>query len=117
MLEFAISPVGFLGVMGTFPHAVNAGGLEGMRIVAPLIVEKAKQYCPVDSGALRDSIYWYETNGQIVIGAGVFYAAFVEYGTSRNRAQPFLRPAINYYVNTGFTDSAIMESIENHLGL
>jgi HK97 gp10 family phage protein len=79
--------------------------------------EKAKQYCPVDSGALRDSIYWYETNGQIVIGAGVFYAAFVEYGTSRNRAQPFLRPAINYYVNTGFTDSAIMESIENHLGL
>lgn len=117
MIEFAISPIGFLGVMGAFPHAVNAGGLEGMRMVAPKIVEKAREYCPVDTGKLKESIYWYETNGQIVIGAGMFYAPFVEYGTAHNKPYPFLRPAINYYVDSGFTDAAIMNAIEDTLGL
>lgn len=32
--------------------------------------------------------------GQAYVGAGVFYAKFVEFGTGRRRAKPFLLPAL-----------------------
>lgn len=55
----------------------------------------AKQECPVDTGRLRNSI----TNAvrtdekAVYIGTNVEYAAFVELGTSRMKARPYLRPA------------------------
>lgn len=55
----------------------------------------AKQECPVDTGRLRNSI----TNAvradekAVYIGSNVEYAAFVELGTSRMKARPYLRPA------------------------
>lgn len=62
---------------------------------ADSITRVAKQLCPVDTGRLRDSIHpEFSNNGmdaQVV--TDVFYAPFVEFGTSRQRAQPFLFPA------------------------
>lgn len=55
----------------------------------------AKRDCPVDTGRLRNSI----TNAvrtdekAVYIGTNVEYAAFVELGTSRMKARPYLRPA------------------------
>ena len=54
----------------------------------------AKQLCPVDTGRLRNSI----THAQVdedteVIGTNVKYAPFVELGTKKQKAQPYLRPA------------------------
>ena len=54
----------------------------------------AKQLCPVDTGRLRNSI----THAQVdedteVIGTNVKYAPFVELGTRKQKAQPYLRPA------------------------
>lgn len=51
--------------------------------------------CPVDTGNLRGSItYEVDTDGNAVyIGTNVEYAPYVELGTSRQKAQPFLRPA------------------------
>ena len=55
----------------------------------------AKRDCPVDTGRLRNSI----TNAvradekAVYIGSNVEYAAFVELGTSRMKARPYLRPA------------------------
>lgn len=55
----------------------------------------AKQDCPVDTGRLRNSI----TNAirsdeeSVYIGSNVEYAAFVELGTSRMKARPYLKPA------------------------
>lgn len=58
----------------------------------------AKQRCPVDTGRLRSSItHATFTDGQGLvarIGTDVEYAAHVELGTSRTRAQPYLRPAL-----------------------
>lgn len=55
----------------------------------------AKQECPVDTGRLRNSItHAVETGEQAVyIGSNVEYAAFVELGTSRMKARPYLKPA------------------------
>jgi HK97 gp10 family phage protein len=54
----------------------------------------AKRLCPVDTGRLRNSIT-HTVNGDIAyIGTNVEYAPYVELGTSRTRAQPFLKPAV-----------------------
>lgn len=55
----------------------------------------AKQECPVDTGRLRNSI----TNAvradekAVYIGTNVEYAPYIELGTSRMKARPYLRPA------------------------
>lgn len=55
----------------------------------------AKQDCPVDTGRLRNSItHEVRMNENAVyIGSNVEYAAFVEIGTQRMKARPYLRPA------------------------
>lgn len=55
----------------------------------------AKKECPVDTGNLRNSI----TNEvrysekAVYIGTNVEYAAYVELGTTRTKAKPYLKPA------------------------
>lgn len=53
----------------------------------------AKLECPVDTGRLRNSISHARDDHAAYIGTNVIYAPFVELGTSRMKAQPFLRPA------------------------
>lgn len=55
----------------------------------------AKRACPVDTGNLRASITHEVDAGDnaVYIGTNVEYAPYVELGTSRQKAQPFLRPA------------------------
>ncbi len=56
---------------------------------------------PVDTGALQASItkqvYWKGKKiiGEISAGKGLTYAKMIEFGTSRMRARPFMRPAFN----------------------
>lgn len=54
----------------------------------------AKRLCPVDTGRLRNSIT-HQQAGRMTeeIGTNVEYAAYVEMGTRRTKAQPYLRPA------------------------
>ena len=86
----------------------------------------AKKKCAVDTGYLRNSIChgvsgsrfvntWTDdhmTKGGSVsgtmgsekdhyafIGTNVEYAAYVEFGTSRTAAQPFIKPAVNDHIN------------------
>lgn len=55
----------------------------------------AAKKCPVDTGNLRGSItYEVDAAGKAVyVGTNVEYAPYVELGTSRQKAQPYLRPA------------------------
>lgn len=55
----------------------------------------AARKCPVDTGNLRGSITHAVDAGDnaVYIGTNVEYAPYVELGTSRQEAQPFLRPA------------------------
>lgn len=63
--------------------------------IAGKITTDAKQLCPVKTGNLRSSIKaTINLNGlSATVGTDVHYASFVELGTSRQRAQPFLMPA------------------------
>lgn len=79
-------------IRGITPQAAA----EGARIVR----DEAKRRAPRLSGRLRDSIgirpgETVAGSATYVVFAGVFYATFVEYGTSKTSARPFLRPAID----------------------
>lgn len=53
----------------------------------------AKLLAPVDTGRLRNSIAHAVEGDAAYIGTNVEYAAYVEMGTSRAKAQPYLKPA------------------------
>ena len=54
----------------------------------------AKAACPVRTGNLRNSITHEQMSDTVeVIGTNVEYAPYVELGTSRMSARPYLRPA------------------------
>ena len=54
----------------------------------------AKMECPVDTGNLRNSISHTSDGETEYIGTNVEYAAYVELGTSKSKAQPYLQPAV-----------------------
>ena len=51
---------------------------------------------PVDTGRLRASITHDARPDEesVYIGSNVFYSPYVEYGTKKTKAQPFLKPGI-----------------------
>jgi hypothetical protein len=58
------------------------------------IETSSKIKCPVDTGALRASLHSEmtgETSG--MVSTSMSYSQFVEYGTSKAAAQPYLTPA------------------------
>lgn len=97
---------------------------KAVRAIAFSIERKAKMKAPVDTGALRASIYTrtakgsYSSNeqmsgipeiqgdavretlppvkeGEAVVGPSVEYGIHVEFGTRRQRSQAYLGPAVN----------------------
>ena len=70
----------------------------------------AKELCPVDTGALRDSIHYTVNEDSFTLSADAPYAAYVELGTHKPAAQPFLRPALENHV--GELTEAIREALE-----
>lgn len=56
---------------------------------------QAKLNTPVDTGYLRGSItHKLAGDKQVQIGSDVEYAIYVEKGTSKQKAQPYLTPAV-----------------------
>jgi len=71
-------------------------------VTAAVMVERtAKEECPVLTGTLRRSITHEPTvpEREVLVGTNVEYAAYVELGTSKMAAQPYLRPALEANVN------------------
>lgn len=91
--------------------ALDPAAIKAVKKVAKDIRDDAKTLCPVDTGSLRKSIRVgayakpaRHTHSVRVTAGGhvtnpksrrkVDYASHVEYGTSRQTPQPYLRPAI-----------------------
>ncbi len=62
--------------------------------LAPIIVSSAKRRCPVDTGRLRRSISSVVGKNKLTVGSRVLYAAYVEGGTPKMAAQPYLRTGL-----------------------
>ncbi|MCI5605810.1 MAG: HK97 gp10 family phage protein [Clostridia bacterium] len=66
--------------------AVAKGGM--------LVEGEAKALCPVDTGNLRQSITSQPSGMRCDIGTNVEYAMYVEFGTYKMAAQPYLVPGL-----------------------
>lgn len=95
-------------VMNIFEASISAI-FKGNTVQAIQITSQAKALCPVDTGRLRNSITWKQEGlqgggvpvltvkpkkNQVFVGTGIEYAPYVEFGTKRQDAQPYLLPAI-----------------------
>lgn len=93
------------------PKAFEESAIEALNKTADDARDRAKELVAVDTGSLKKSIRkerhaWpsgkitytgIRAGGYIVnpkTGRKVNYAKYVEYGTSRQRPQPFMRPAL-----------------------
>lgn len=74
--------------------AVGAAIARALEAIGLQAEGHAAEKCPVDTGRLRNSITHIRLGNSVYIGTkSVEYAPYVELGTSRQKAQPFLRPA------------------------
>lgn len=79
---------------GVFNGAAGRAARKALLQTAQDITDVAKQLCPVDTGNLKSSIGALPVSSErVLVGTAVLYGKFVEYGTSRSPAQPFLTPA------------------------
>lgn len=65
--------------------------------VADEVMKRARQLAPYRTGNLRRSINVVDINERdvkVTVAALASYSGWVEYGTSKMQAQPYLRPAI-----------------------
>jgi HK97 gp10 family phage protein len=69
----------------------------GLDPVGADMVDLARSIVPVDTGALRESIYHRPAGLELEFGAAMDYASYVEFGTSRMRAQPYMRPSLDAF--------------------
>lgn len=60
----------------------------------------AKKLAPVDTSRLRNSITHEVDGNDVYIGSNVEYAPFVELGTSKQKARPYLKPAATEHSKT-----------------
>ena len=63
--------------------------------IGAAVATEAKRLAPVDTGRLRSSIFSQPDGPDVLVGASASYAAFQEFGTRYQHAQPFMTPAIH----------------------
>ena len=78
---------------------LNSKAFEGATEIGLFLESEAKLRTPVDTGLLRSSIFYRtkktgEGERTVVVGTGTEYAIYVEKGTKKQKAQPFLKPAL-----------------------
>jgi HK97 gp10 family phage protein len=83
---------------------------EAMELYLERVVTDAKNIVPVRTGTLQRSIMWQGGEGEYRVGSRVFYAPYVEYGTSRMAPRPFLGPAMLW--NLPMLKEALLDKVE-----
>ena len=88
----------FKAAMDKFDSAMQSHVQGQLASWAEAVKALAKQLVPVKTGHLRDSIYAKISEWVAEIGSEAAYALFVEFGTRRMRARPYLFPAIQEHL-------------------
>ena len=97
------------------PAQIGKAADESLGLTVAMGEGLAKSVVPVRTGTLQRSIYSAKQEFlKWVLGTRVYYGLFVEYGTSKMRARPFLRPGM-YYALSQF-GQIMSRKIEEYLG-
>ena len=93
----------------------NKAIMKGIEKGALRVEADAKRNCPVDEGLLRASIDHKLNNGTLsaTVGSSLDYSKFLEFGTVKQRAQPYLYPALQS--NQDNISADVMEAIRDSI--
>ena len=80
--------------VGSIPGLATPNQIEKLEEIGADVQSIAMDMCPVDTGYLQSSINYYVDGQSLILQADADYTSFVEYGTYKMGAQPFLEPAI-----------------------
>jgi len=76
------------------PGAVNKGVGAAFQALGPQLLSSMQGRTPVDTGELRASETATATAKSLTLRAGTDHAVYVEFGTRKMAAQPYMRPTI-----------------------
>ena len=94
VFEFRIEGIGKVKAALDRKHTqIVVATTKGLREAGELLKGEIQARAPVRTGALRESVRVIETQNGCAVGPEKFYARFLEFGTSRMSARPFIRPA------------------------
>jgi HK97 gp10 family phage protein len=80
--------------------AVEAAIARALEICGGKAESYAKLLCPVDTGRLRNSItHQAESDTVMAVGTNVEYAPYVELGTYKMAARPYLAPSVENHMS------------------
>jgi HK97 gp10 family phage protein len=80
---------------------------------AEVIMKRALELVPYDTGELWDSAFIQDGGDDVELGFSADHASYVEFGTYKMAAQPYLRPAIDEMEAAAL--SAIVDSVQSHM--
>lgn len=99
VLNISVSPIGDpLQALVELSLAIETATRKAPLEIAEGIAKRAKELAPEDTGFLKSSIYAESiSDTEAVVKADAYYSGYVEYGTSKMSAQPYMRPAVDEY--------------------
>lgn len=100
-----------IGILNEFQEGINEGITRGVSEAGEIVVTEAKANCPVDTGNLRASINKQASGNTCTVGTNCEYAGYVEFGTYKMAAQPYLVPAL--LNNVDAIVSAVTDAIKS----
>jgi HK97 gp10 family phage protein len=83
--------------LAVFTERMRAKIAEQLANIGDEMVNISRGIVPVRTGFLRDSIFAdvVESDLSLILGDTASYASYVEFGTCRMAAEPYLRPALD----------------------
>lgn len=111
LFNMSVQDLGY--IQATQDIVLHPNYAEGCRVFCDTFLAEARARCPVRTGYLRSTISASSTASSITCMVGAEYAQYVEYGTSRQSAQPYFEPALQIALETarGYWDRAENEVI------
>lgn len=112
-LQFNMSVADLGYTLSTVDIVLYPKYAQGCRVFCDTFLAEAQVRCPVRTGFLRSSISASTDGISMNCIAGADYAQYVEYGTSRQSAQPYFEPALQIALETAkeYWDEAEEEAI------
>jgi len=84
---------------GKFMSQLNENEKAGLELAGEFLVGKMNIYTPVRTGYLRSRNSYQISKNELYLQNDAPYAGFVEYGTYKMKAQPFMKPAATLYTS------------------
>lgn len=83
-----------VGALNTADGKIKQGAAAGIAEGGKIVEAAAKGMAPVRTGELRGSITSSASGLTAIVSAGMHYAPYVEFGTYKMAAQPYMAPAL-----------------------